>query len=272
MLVSAERLFQNRLDLAGRVQSVGPIGDGELADARQQRDVQGRPSLERALHQLWEPLDGLAERAPVDTMVHGDHSPLQTSARAMRLAVGTDLPMLTPKATLTKRCKGMGRPMRSWIRFMSISGTMPRVPPPSMHRMPAPAVGGCTLMAMALGVSCLHSRQQRTLKTHGSSSLLSPNTTMQFSQKQWPQGRQYYGRLRRQQRQVLLLWMLPHWPWKAARVSLCMSAAAVLPMNLANKRARWFSTMQVSPLRRTTSPVSRKAITRASLTWRRADR
>ena len=50
--------------------------------------------------------------------------------------------MLTPNATLTNRCKGMGRPMRSCIRFISTSVVMPRAPPPSKHTTPAPAVGG----------------------------------------------------------------------------------------------------------------------------------
>ena len=113
--------------------------------------------------------------------------------------------MLTPKATLTNRCRGMGRPMRSWMRFINTSALMPRAPPPSMQTTPAPAVGGCTLTAMGAGGACPQRRQRRTLKVQGSSSLRFTNTSTQFSQMQCPQGRGCCGLLSRQQKHVLLL-------------------------------------------------------------------
>lgn len=166
--------------------------------------------------------------------------------------------MLTPKATFTNRCSGIGKPMRSRIRFISTSGTIPRVPPPSMHRTPAPAVGGFTLTATSLANSCPQRKQRRMWKTQGSPESPSPKMMTQFSQIQCPQDRPYCGLLRRQQRQVLVLWIFFHSPWKRSRVLLWMSTAGKPPSCCSSKRERFSPTMRTRSLRAAVSLGSAK--------------
>lgn len=94
----------------------------------------------------------------------------------------------------------MGRSTRSWIHLITTSGTMPRVPSLSMHRAPAPPVGGCMQTNMSVGGAYLQRRQRRTVKTFGDH-LRYRLRCLQIqpcsSREALPHGRPYCGKIER---------------------------------------------------------------------------
>jgi hypothetical protein len=126
------------------------------------------------------------------------------------------------------RCRGID-PRRSCISFMIVRGIIPRVPPPSIHRTPAPAVRGRVRTVISSLVSWSQRKQRWILNTQASSAQPVPKTIIQFSHMQCPHGMQYCGLLRRQQRQVLLLRMSCKLFRNRMILDLCSSTAEVLP-------------------------------------------